>query len=54
MNVYFETNNNLISPVLDTNKFSVISIENDINNGSLSNSDVVVTNFGSGYDSDVY
>ena len=54
MNVYFETNDNLISPVLDTNKFSVISIENDINNGSLSNSDIVVTNFGSGYDSDVY
>jgi len=49
INAYFETANTLISPVLDEQRTGIITIENLINNGSLSNSDIVVSNFGTGY-----
>jgi hypothetical protein len=49
INAYFETANTLISPVIDEQRTGVISIENVINNGSLSNSDIVLSNTGSGY-----
>ena len=49
INAYFETANSLISPVIDEQRTGIISIENVINNGSLSNSDIVVSNTGTGY-----
>ena len=49
INVYFESANTLISPVIDEQRTGIISIENLINDGSLSNSDIVLSNTGSGY-----
>ena len=49
INAYFESANTLISPVLDEQRTGVITIENIINNGSLANSDIVVSDFGTGY-----
>jgi len=49
INAYFETANTLISPILDDQRTGVITIENIINNGSLSNSDIVLSNTGSLY-----
>jgi len=49
INAFFETANTIITPVLDEQRTGVISIENIINNGSISNSDVVLSHFGSGY-----
>jgi len=53
INVYFETTNTLISPFLNSTRFGVICVENIINNGSISNSDIIITNRGSGYDDDL-
>ena len=49
INAYFETANSLITPVIDEQRTGIISIENLINNGSLSNSDIVLSNTGTGY-----
>jgi len=49
INAYFETANTLISPVIDEQRTGIITIENIINNGSLSNSDIVLSNTGTGY-----
>ena len=49
INAYFETANTLISPIMDEQRTSVITIENIINDGSLANSDIVVSDFGTGY-----
>jgi len=49
INAYFETANTLISPVIDEQRTGVITIENVINNGSLSTSDIVLSNTGTGY-----
>ena len=49
INAYFETANTLISPVIDEQRTGVITVESIINNGSLSNSDIVVSNTGTGY-----
>ena len=49
INAYFETANTLISPILDEQRTGVITIENDINDGSISNSDIVVSGLGTGY-----
>jgi len=49
INAFFETANTLLTPVIDELRTGVITIENVINNGSISNSDVVVSNFGTGY-----
>ena len=46
INVYFESANTLISPVIDEQRTGIISIENLINDGSLSNSDIVLSNTG--------
>jgi hypothetical protein len=49
INAYFETANTLLSPVIDEQRTGIISVENDIDNGSLSNSDIVLSYDGSGY-----
>ena len=49
INAYFETANTLISPVIDEQRMGIVSVENIINNGSLSNSDIVLSNNGTGY-----
>ena len=54
MNVYFETNDSLITPLLDTTKFGVITVENIVNNGSIANDDLVLVDIGSGYTTDVH
>lgn len=43
------TTNPHVSPVLDTTRFNVISVENIINNANLSNSNIILTNDGDGY-----
>lgn len=53
LNVYFETNNTLVSPVLDASRLAFFTVENQLNNGSLQNSDLVITSTGTGYDTDV-
>ncbi|SVC55743.1 uncharacterized protein METZ01_LOCUS308597, partial [marine metagenome] len=49
INAYFESANTLISPILDNQRTGVITVENVINDGSLSNSDIVLSNTGAGY-----
>ena len=49
INAYFETANTLISPIIDEQRSGVITIENKINDGSLANSDLVVSGLGTGY-----
>jgi hypothetical protein len=53
INVYFETTNTLISPFINSNRFGAILVENIINNGSISNSNIIITDRGSGYDDDL-
>ena len=47
-NVYFTTANSFISPVLDEHRLGIIAVNNDVNNGGLSNSNFIITNFGAG------
>ena len=49
INAYFETANTLISPIIDEKRTGIITIENVINNGSLANSDIRISNLGAGY-----
>jgi hypothetical protein len=43
------TVNQDVSPVIDTQRTNVLAVENYINNANLSNSDIIITNGGSGY-----
>ena len=43
------SSNSHVSPVIDLDRLSVISIENLIDNGGLSNSDISISTKGSGY-----
>ncbi|RZD40682.1 MAG: hypothetical protein CXT78_12465, partial [Thaumarchaeota archaeon] len=45
----FTSNDSKISPAIDTSRINLIAIENQINRGSLANSDVVITANGTGY-----
>ena len=45
----FSTLNSQISPLIDVSRVGVITIKNRINNLELSNSDIVISNVGSGY-----
>ena len=47
LNVYFTSANNIISPILDETRVGVITIENDVDNASLKNTSILVTNVGS-------
>ena len=53
LNVYFETANTLLSPVIDLDRMGLITINNIVNNGSISNDDIIVTANGTGYDTDI-
>ena len=41
--------NSHVSPVIDLDRLNIVSIENNIDNGGLSNSDISITTKGSGY-----
>ena len=43
------SNDSKISPVIDISRLNLITVENEINRGSFTNSDVVVTSSGTGY-----
>lgn len=43
------SNNGDVSPVIDTERLSVIAVENYVNNLGLSNTDIVITNGGAAY-----
>ena len=53
INVAFTSTDTNISPVIDLERFNLATIRNSINNGQLSNSDVVIVNGGSNYNSSV-
>jgi len=40
---------NDVSPIIDVSRMAILTIENEINNLGLANSDIVVSNVGSGY-----
>ena len=45
------SNDSKISPAIDMSRINLIVVENEINRGSIANSDIVVTNSGTGYTS---
>ena len=45
------SNDSKISPAIDMSRINLIVVENEINRGSIANSDIVVTNSGTGYSS---
>lgn len=45
----FTSNDSKISPAIDMSRLNLITVENQINRGSIANSDIVVTNGGTGY-----
>ena len=51
MRVGMTSNDSKLSPAIDMSRINMISIENQINRGSLANSDIVITNDGAGYSS---
>jgi len=53
INLYFETTNTKLSPVFDHTRMGIITIQNLLNNGEISNSNIILTNSGQGYDTDV-
>ena len=54
-NVYLrailQTNDSKISPAIDMSRINLITVENEVNRGSIANSDIVITNDGAGYSS---
>ena len=49
INCTMSTSNSHVSPVIDLDRMSVITIENDIDNAIISANDIVVTTRGTGY-----
>lgn len=47
LNVYFTSANTIISPVFDETRAGVISIENDVNNAGIKNSNILIISSGS-------
>ena len=47
LNVYFTSANTIISPVFDETRSGVISIENDVNNAGIKNSNILIISSGS-------
>ena len=52
-NVYLRavmtSNDSKVSPAIDTSRINFITVENQVNRGSLANSDIVITNGGAAY-----
>jgi len=52
-NVYLRatmtSNDSKVSPAIDTSRINFIAIENQVNRGSIANSDIVITNGGTNY-----
>ena len=49
VNASMSTSNSHVSPVIDLDRLSVITIDNDIDNAGLSANDFIITTLGSGY-----
>ncbi len=49
INASMSTSNSHISPVIDLDRLSVITIDNDIDNAGISANDIVITTLGAGY-----
>ena len=47
LNVYFTSANTIISPVFDETRAGIISIENDVNNAGIKNSNILIISSGS-------
>ena len=47
LNVYFTSANSIISPVFDETRSGVISIENDVNNAGIKNTNILILSSGS-------
>ena len=47
LNVYFTSANTIISPLFDETRSGVISVENDVNNAGLKNTNILILNTGS-------
>ena len=47
LNVYFTSANTIVSPVFDETRSGVISIENDVNNAGIKNSNILIISSGS-------
>ena len=47
------TNDTKVSPVIDVDRLNLITVENDIGNGELSNSDFLIINAGANYNTSV-
>ena len=47
LNVYFTSGNTIISPILDETRTGVITVENDLNNAGLKNTNILVISSGS-------
>jgi len=52
-NVYLRaimtSNDSKVSPAIDTSRINLITVENQVNRGSIANSDIVITNGGTNY-----
>jgi len=49
VNASMSTSNSHVSPVIDLDRLSVITIDNDIDNAGISANDIIITTLGSGY-----
>ena len=45
----FTSNDSKVSPAIDTSRINFITVENQVNRGSIANSDIVITNGGTNY-----
>jgi len=54
INLYFETTNTKLSPVFDVTRMGFITVENILNNGEITNNNIIITNTGQGYDTDAH
>jgi hypothetical protein len=49
VNASMSTSNSHVSPVIDLDRLSVITVDNDVDNAGLSANDIIVTTVGAGY-----
>jgi hypothetical protein len=49
VNASMSTSNSHVSPIIDLDRLSVITIDNDIDNAGISANDIIITTVGSGY-----
>ena len=49
VNASMSTSNSHVSPIIDLDRLSVITIDNDIDDAGISANDIIITTLGSGY-----